>query len=401
EVNIRVSTLPTTYGENIVLRLLDSRSGIIYDLPKLGMNQADYATITRCIRKPYGMILSTGPTGSGKSSSLYAILKMLNREDVNIITLEDPVEYRLPGVRQVQLNVRAGMTFSSGLRSILRQDPDIIMVGEIRDKETAEIAVQAAMTGHLVLSTLHTNDALSAVYRLVDMGVPSYLVTSVLLCTFAQRLVRTICPNCRQEYVPAEGMLRDLGLKPEDGPFYHGAGCPQCGGTGYSGRMAIFEVMPMSEEINQMVLKGESMQTVYRRALENGLHTMRRDAADKIIQMRTALDNRNLAAENCMARIEAAFQGRPVAELDSGAASVCKSGVTVNVTVMSMHDDGKDSDERKNYAAKSDTSNDSSLRLVTVKADGQTYRRLFSYPTLNATSGLPVLSSSKETQEGE
>ena len=282
EVNIRVSTLPTTYGENIVLRLLDSRSGIIYDLPKLGMNQADYATITRCIRKPYGMILSTGPTGSGKSSSLYAILKMLNREDVNIITLEDPVEYRLPGVRQVQLNVRAGMTFSSGLRSILRQDPDIIMVGEIRDKETAEIAVQAAMTGHLVLSTLHTNDALSAVYRLVDMGVPSYLVTSVLLCTFAQRLVRTICPNCRQEYVPAEGMLRDLGLKPEDGPFYHGAGCPQCGGTGYSGRMAIFEVMPMSEEINQMVLKGESMQTVYRRALENGLHTMRRDAADKI-----------------------------------------------------------------------------------------------------------------------
>lgn len=282
EVNIRVSTLPTTYGENIVLRLLDSRSGIIYDLPKLGMNQADYATITRCIRKPYGMILSTGPTGSGKSSSLYAILKMLNREDVNIITLEDPVEYRLPGVRQVQLNVRAGMTFSSGLRSILRQDPDIIMVGEIRDKETAEIAVQAAMTGHLVLSTLHTNDALSAVYRLVDMGVPSYLVTSVLLCTFAQRLVRTICPNCRQEYVPAEGMLRDLGLKPEDGPFYHGTGCPQCGGTGYSGRMAIFEVMPMSEEINQMVLKGESMQTVYRRALENGLHTMRRDAADKI-----------------------------------------------------------------------------------------------------------------------
>lgn len=282
EVNIRVSTLPTTYGENIVLRLLDSRSGIIYDLPKLGMNQADYETISRCIRKPYGMILSTGPTGSGKSSSLYAILKMLNREDVNIITLEDPVEYRLPGVRQVQLNVRAGMTFSSGLRSILRQDPDIIMVGEIRDKETAEIAVQAAMTGHLVLSTLHTNDALSAVYRLVDMGVPAYLVTSVLLCAFAQRLVRTICPNCREEYVPAEGMLRDLGLKTEDGPFYHGVGCPQCGGTGYSGRTAIFEVMPMSEEINHMVLKGESMQTVYRRALENGLHTMRRDAADKI-----------------------------------------------------------------------------------------------------------------------
>lgn len=282
EVNVRVSTLPTTYGENIVLRLLDMASGIIYDLPKLGMNQADYASLTRCARKPYGMILSTGPTGSGKSSSLYAILKMLNREDVNIITLEDPVEYRLPGVRQVQLNVKAGMTFSSGLRSILRQDPDIIMVGEIRDKETAEIAVQAAMTGHLVLSTLHTNDALSAVYRLVDMGVPAYLVTSVLLCTFAQRLVRTVCPHCREEYMPNEAMLRDLGLRPEDGPFYHGAGCPQCGGTGYSGRTAIFEVLPMTDDFSRMVTKGESMQAVYCRALEEGLHTMRQDAAQKI-----------------------------------------------------------------------------------------------------------------------
>ena len=282
EVNVRVSTLPTTYGENIVLRLLDMASGIIYDLPELGMNQADYASLTRCARKPYGMILSTGPTGSGKSSSLYAILKMLNREDVNIITLEDPVEYRLPGVRQVQLNVKAGMTFSSGLRSILRQDPDIIMVGEIRDKETAEIAVQAAMTGHLVLSTLHTNDALSAVYRLVDMGVPAYLVTSVLLCTFAQRLVRTVCPHCREEYMPNEAMLRDLGLRPEDGPFYHGAGCPQCGGTGYSGRTAIFEVLPMTDDFSRMVTKGESMQAVYRRALEEGLHTMRQDAAQKI-----------------------------------------------------------------------------------------------------------------------
>lgn len=282
EVNVRVSTLPTTYGENIVLRLLDMASGIIYDLPKLGMSPADHAVLARCARKPYGMILSTGPTGSGKSSSLYAILKMLNREDVNIITLEDPVEYRLPGVRQVQLNVKAGMTFSSGLRSILRQDPDIIMVGEIRDKETAEIAVQAAMTGHLVLSTLHTNDALSAVYRLVDMGVPAYLVTSVLLCTFAQRLVRTVCPHCREEYVPNEAMLRDLGLSPEDGPFHRGAGCPQCGGTGYAGRTGIFEVLPMTEDFSRMVSRGESMQAVYRRALEEGLHTMRQDAAQKI-----------------------------------------------------------------------------------------------------------------------
>lgn len=283
EVNVRVSTLPTTYGENIVMRLLDMASGIIYDLPKLGMTKPDYETLTHCAKMPYGMILSTGPTGSGKSSSLYAILKMLNREDVNIITLEDPVEYRLPGVRQVQLNVKAGMTFSSGLRSILRQDPDIIMVGEIRDKETAEIAVQAAMTGHLVLSTLHTNDAMSAVYRLVDMGVPAYLLTSVLLCTFAQRLVRCVCPHCRTEYEPNEGMLEALGLKRSDGPFYHGAGCPHCGGTGYSGRTAIYEVFTMKDEFARMVTKGEPMQALYKEALEDGFHTMRDDAAKKIV----------------------------------------------------------------------------------------------------------------------
>lgn len=282
EVNVRVSTLPTTYGENIVMRLLDMASGIIYDLPKLGMTKRDFETLTHCAKMPYGMILSTGPTGSGKSSSLYAILKMLNREDVNIITLEDPVEYRLPGVRQVQLNVKAGMTFSSGLRSILRQDPDIIMVGEIRDKETAEIAVQAAMTGHLVLSTLHTNDAMSAVYRLVDMGVPAYLLTSVLLCTFAQRLVRCVCPHCRTEYEPNEGMLEALGLRCSDGPFYHGAGCPHCGGTGYSGRTAIYEVFTMKDEFARMVTKGEPMQAVCKKALEDGFHTMRDDAAKKI-----------------------------------------------------------------------------------------------------------------------
>lgn len=282
EINVRVSTLPTTYGENIVMRLLNNTAGVVYELPKLGMNARDYAEIARCSKKPYGMILSTGPTGSGKSSSLYAILKMLNREEVNIITLEDPVEYRLPGVRQVQLNVKAGMTFSSGLRSILRQDPDIIMVGEIRDRETAEIAVQAALTGHLVLSTLHTNDALSAVYRLVDMGVPAYLVSSVLLCTFAQRLVRTICPHCREEYAPPEGLLAEFGLRPEDGPFYHGRGCQHCGRTGYAGRTAIFEVLPMHEDFQRMVTHGEPMQTVYRRALETGFRPMRTDAAEKI-----------------------------------------------------------------------------------------------------------------------
>lgn len=282
EINIRLSTLPTTHGENIVMRLLDMSENRVYELPNLGMNTADHAALVHCAKKPYGMILSTGPTGSGKSSSLYAILKMLNREEVNIITLEDPVEYRMPGVRQVQLNVKAGMTFSSGLRSILRQDPDIVMVGEIRDRETAEIAVQAALTGHLVLSTLHTNDALSAVYRLVDMGVEPYLVSSVLLCTFAQRLVRKICPHCREVYKPEEALLKAFGLSNADGPFYHGSGCPHCGHTGYIGRTGIFEVFPMNDEYQQMVTKGEPMQTLYRRAKAQGLHTMRDDAAEKI-----------------------------------------------------------------------------------------------------------------------
>ena len=282
EINVRVSSIPTTYGENVVMRLLDMSTQRVYELPKLGMLPEDFHVIEQCAHKPYGMILSTGPTGSGKSSSLYAIIKLINREEVNIMTLEDPVEYRMAGVRQVQLNVRAGMTFSSGLRAILRQDPDILMVGEIRDRETAQIAVQAALTGHLVLSTLHTNDAVSAITRLVDMGVEPYLVSSVLLCSFAQRLVRCICPHCREEYQPPVGLLKAFGLTPSDGPFYHGAGCTRCGGTGFMGRTAVFEVFPMEDEFQDMVSAGASRQTIYRRAHEKGIHTMAEDAAKKI-----------------------------------------------------------------------------------------------------------------------
>lgn len=282
EINVRVSSIPTTYGENVVMRLLDMSAQRVYELPKLGMGPEDYELVTQAAHKPYGMILSTGPTGSGKSSSLYAIIKLVNREEVNIMTLEDPVEYRMAGVRQVQLNVKAGMTFSSGLRAILRQDPDILMVGEIRDRETAQIAVQAALTGHLVLSTLHTNDALSAVNRLVDMGVEPYLVASVLLCSFAQRLVRCVCPHCREQYQPSIGLLHAFGLTPEDGPFYHGKGCPRCGGTGYMGRTAIFEVFPMLDELQEMVTAGKSKQEIYRRARELGIRTMADDAAKKI-----------------------------------------------------------------------------------------------------------------------
>ena len=282
EINVRVSSIPTTYGENVVMRLLDMSAQRIYELPKLGMGPEDYKLVTQAAHKPYGMILSTGPTGSGKSSSLYAIIKLVNRDEVNIMTLEDPVEYRMAGVRQVQLNVKAGMTFSSGLRAILRQDPDILMVGEIRDRETAHIAVQAALTGHLVLSTLHTNDALSAVNRLVDMGVEPYLVASVLLCSFAQRLVRCVCPHCREQYQPSIGLLHVFGLTPEDGPFFHGKGCPRCGGTGYMGRTAIFEVFPMLDELQEMVTAGKSKQEIYRRARELGIRTMADDAAKKI-----------------------------------------------------------------------------------------------------------------------
>ena len=282
EINVRVSSIPTTYGENVVMRLLDMSAQRIYELPKLGMGPEDYKLVTQAAHKPYGMILSTGPTGSGKSSSLYAIIKLVNRDEVNIMTLEDPVDYRMAGVRQVQLNVKAGMTFSSGLRAILRQDPDILMVGEIRDRETAQIAVQAALTGHLVLSTLHTNDALSAVNRLVDMGVEPYLVASVLLCSFAQRLVRCVCPHCREQYQPSIGLLHVFGLTPEDGPFFHGKGCPRCGGTGYMGRTAIFEVFPMLDELQEMVTAGKSKQEIYRRARELGIRTMADDAAKKI-----------------------------------------------------------------------------------------------------------------------
>ena len=282
EINVRVSSIPTTYGENVVMRLLDMSAQRIYELPKLGMGPEDYELVTQAAHKPYGMILSTGPTGSGKSSSLYAIIKLINRDEINIMTLEDPVEYRMAGVRQVQLNVKAGMTFSSGLRAILRQDPDILMVGEIRDRETAQIAVQAALTGHLVLSTLHTNDALSAVNRLVDMGVEPYLVASVLLCSFAQRLVRCVCPHCREQYQPSIGLLHVFGLTPEDGPFFHGKGCPRCGGTGYMGRTAIFEVFPMLDELQEMITAGKSKQEIYRRARELGIRTMTDDAAKKI-----------------------------------------------------------------------------------------------------------------------
>jgi len=293
EINTRVSSIPTMYGENLVLRLLDM-SGGIYTLDHLGMAAGDMEKIASMSGKPYGMMLSTGPTGSGKSTSLYAILNAINKPDVNIITLEDPVEYRVNNIRQVQLNRKAGMTFASGLRSILRQDPDIIMVGEIRDAETAAIAVQAAQTGHRVLSTVHTNDAAGAITRFIDMGIEPFLISSVLLVSFAQRLVRTVCPYCKESYNPPQKGLAAMEITEQDAKgatFKRGKGCYQCKNTGYKGRTGLFEVLVNDEMVQDMILKKMSSQEITRAAVNAGkLRTLREDAAGKVIRGITTLE---------------------------------------------------------------------------------------------------------------
>jgi type IV pilus assembly protein PilB len=291
EINVRASTLPTIHGENLVLRLLDMSSGN-YTLDRLGVSGPDLEKIEAGIAKPYGMILSNGPTGSGKSTSLYAILRKLNKPDVNIITLEDPVEYRVEKIRQTQLNRRAGMTFASGLRAILRQDPDIILVGEIRDAETAAIAVQAAMTGHRVLSTIHTNDAAGAITRLIDMGIEPFLVASVLLVSFAQRLVRTLCPHCKEPYEPSADLLERFGLEETRGAcFMRARGCFNCMNTGYKGRIGVFEILLNDESVQDMILKRLAAPEIARAAQRSGhLRTLRDDAISKIMQGLTTFE---------------------------------------------------------------------------------------------------------------
>ncbi len=291
EINIRVSTIPTVYGENVVLRLLDTSSGI-YSMQALGFEAKDIATIERMIKMPYGMILCTGPTGSGKSTSLFSMLKTINTPDTNIITLEDPVEYRMEHVRQAQLNRKAGMTFASGLRSILRQDPDVVMVGEIRDGETAGVAVQAALTGHMVLSTVHTNDAAGAITRFIDMGVEPFLVSSVMLVTIAQRLIRRVCPHCKESYnAPAE-VRKFWGLdKTQGADFVRGKGCIQCNNTGYSGRVGLYEVLHIDQNVQGMILAGKSAQEITRVCEASGhLTTLKQDAALKVAQGITTVE---------------------------------------------------------------------------------------------------------------
>ena len=291
EINVRISSIPTIYGENVVLRLLDTGAGV-YSLDRLGMVKADIERIRAIINRPYGMILSTGPTGSGKSTSIYAILNELNRPDSNIMTLEDPVEYRIENIRQIQLNRKAGMTFAGGLRSILRQDPDIIMVGEIRDTETAAIAVQAAQTGHRVLSTVHTNDAVGAITRFIDMGIEPFLLSSTLLVSIAQRLVRTVCPYCREPYNPPEKILASWGLENWDfANFQRGRGCNQCLSTGYKGRTGLFEVLVNDEMIQELIMKKKSAHEITRKAIESGnLKTLKYDAGNKVLRGITTLE---------------------------------------------------------------------------------------------------------------
>ncbi len=282
QIDCRVSTIPTVYGENVVMRLLDLAS-VLLGLEELGMAPEILAHYEKLIHKPYGIILVTGPTGSGKTTTLYSSLSVINSPEKNIITIEDPIEYRMEFVRQMQINSKAGLTFANGLRSILRQDPDIIMVGEVRDLDTAEIAIQAALTGHLVFSTLHTNDAPGAVTRLVDMGVEPFLVASSVTGILAQRLVRTICKDCKETYTSSDKVLQELGLTDAKGiKFYRGKGCDECMNTGYKGRLGIFELVLPNDEIRALAVAKASSNEIRKAAIKNGMKTMQEDGIEKV-----------------------------------------------------------------------------------------------------------------------
>jgi general secretion pathway protein E len=292
DIDIRVSIVPTTFGERVVLRLLDKGS-LLLGMEEIGLSPDKHQTLQDLISRSNGILLVTGPTGSGKTTTLYAALSQINSPDKNIITIEDPVEYQLWGIGQIQVNPKIGLTFAHGLRSVLRHDPDVILVGEIRDAETAEIAIQAALTGHLVFSTLHTNDAASAATRLVDMEIEPFLVASVVRAIVAQRLIRVICSECKEGYVPEPEMLKEVGITPEQlkgGKVYRGKGCPACSGTGYRGRTGIYEILLVSETIRQLIMKKADSVSIGRQAVEEGMKTLREDGARKIVEGITALE---------------------------------------------------------------------------------------------------------------
>ncbi len=293
KIDLRVATLPTVWGEKIVMRILDNSTAML-KLSDLGFGQENYDVYSKSFVKPYGMILVTGPTGSGKSTTLYATLNIVSRPEVNVITVEDPVEYRLPGINQVQTNAKAGLTFAAALRSILRSDPDIVLLGEIRDKETAHIAIEAALTGHLVLSTLHTNDAPSAVVRLTEMGIEPFLVGSALDCVLAQRLARRLCPKCKEPFTPTREYLEDMRFPlSSDEPLptlYRPVGCSACSKTGYKGRLALHEVMAVTEEIEKLAVEHASALAIGKVALEQGMITLRNDGLAKVKAGHTSME---------------------------------------------------------------------------------------------------------------
>jgi type IV pilus assembly protein PilB len=290
EVDLRISFLPTVYGEKIVIRILD-KAALTGSIDQLGLDETTLEGFRKAIDAPHGLILVTGPTGSGKTTTLYSVLSELNKPEYNIVTVEDPVEYQLAGINQVAVKADVGLDFSSALRSILRQDPDIVMIGEIRDNETADIAVKAALTGHQVLSTLHTNDAAGAITRLDDMGIEPFLIASSVLLTCAQRLVRRICPNCREEFLPEPEIFSRMGIETTGQEvFYHGAGCDRCKQRGYLGRAAIMEVLPVSESIRRLVIKRASAAVLKNQALSEGMKTLRLAGIDKAYEGVTTLE---------------------------------------------------------------------------------------------------------------
>ena len=292
DIDVRVSTIPTAFGERLVLRLLN-KSGSLLELQDLGLSPGRLQLLQRLVTSPNGIMLNTGPTGSGKTTTLYAILSSINGPNINIITIEDPIEYQIKGISQIQVNPKIELTFARGLRSIVRQDPDVILVGEIRDRETAEIAVQSALTGHLVFSTLHTNDSASAITRLVDMGVEPFLISSSILAVVAQRLVRVLCTDCRRAYIPNPLYLKSIGISPDqfkEHKVYKAAGCENCFNTGYRGRAGIFEIMVLTERLKSLILKTFDSNRIKNEAVQQKMRTLRQDGMQKVLQGVTTIE---------------------------------------------------------------------------------------------------------------
>jgi general secretion pathway protein E len=301
DIDMRVSTLPTLHGESVVMRILD-RGNLVLDLSQMGFPEKELRQMEELIQKPYGKLLVTGPTGSGKTTTLYAALNKINTPDKKIITIEDPVEYQMRGINQIHVKSQIGLNFAGGLRSIVRQDPDVIMVGEIRDPETADISIQAALTGHLVFSTVHTNDAAGAVTRLLDMGVENFLISSALLGVLAQRLVRVICPDCKEEAPLTSVLKTEMGLlEKENVKVYHGKGCQSCSQTGFKGRCGIYELLVIDDSIRELILKKVTAQDICDQARKNGMRTLREDGWEKVVKgittveeiLRVTLNDRN------------------------------------------------------------------------------------------------------------